>query len=164
VAPSGAVFHVELRQFPNSTRAFNLTREELESKILGPWVRGQPVELHERRWSPDRAKLEIYEGRALATEEIGMGRGWANVTRTGEDVTERLLEELRLSAHRPPELEQLKRELLARASARPVSMAAVFDLAGELRSELSANERVEFAARAIWELLQDGSLELSRGR
>jgi hypothetical protein len=157
------VFHVELRQFPNSTRAFNLTREELDAKILGPWVRGTPVELHERRWSPDRAKLEVYEGRALATEEIGLGRGWANVTRTGEAVTERVLEEARQSVRSAPELEQLKDELLARASAGPLSMSAVLDLAGELRSELSANERVELAARAIWELLQDGSLELSRG-
>jgi hypothetical protein len=158
------VFHVELRQFPNSTRAFNLTREELDARILGPWVRGQAVELHERHWSPDRAKLEVYEGRALATEEIGLGRGWANVTRTGEAVTERVLGEARQSVRSPPDLERLKDELLACASARPVSMATVLDLASELRSELTANERVEFAARAIWELLQDGSLELSRGR
>ena len=30
--------------------------------MVRPWVRGQVVELGERRWSPERAKLTIYEG------------------------------------------------------------------------------------------------------
>ena len=156
------MFHVELRQFPNSTRVFNITREQLDSQILRPWVRGQPIELHERRWSPDRAKLAIYEGRALATEEIGMGRGWANVTRTGAEVTGRVLDDTRRAAQSPAALDELKAQILARSADGPLSMARVLDLAGELRSELTANERVELAARAIWELLQDGSLELMR--
>ena len=46
------VFHVELRQFPHQTRAFNLTREELDARILGPWVSAGGVELDDRRWSP----------------------------------------------------------------------------------------------------------------
>ena len=62
------MFHLELRQFPHQTRDFNLTREQLEASVVGPWVRGELVALGDRRWDPERAKLAIYEGRALATE------------------------------------------------------------------------------------------------
>ena len=162
MAPSRAVFHVELRQFPNSTRAFNLTREELDAKILAPWVRGQPVELHERRWSPDRAKLAVYEASSLATEDMGMGRGWANVTRTGEEVTDRVLEDARDAVQSPPSLDALKSQLLVRSAERPLTMMQILDLAGDVRADLSANERIELAGRAIWELLQEGELVLAR--
>ncbi len=153
------MFHAELRQFPYATRAFNLSRQELDARIVGPWVRGHAVELDDRRWSPDRAKLVIYEGRALATEEIGMGRGWSNVTRTGEDVTERVVQEVRGSVESPPTLETIKREILARA---PIDMAQLLQLVGDLEPGTSDSERLELAARSIWELLQAGSLTLSR--
>ncbi|MGB8879441.1 MAG: hypothetical protein WCD11_24215, partial [Solirubrobacteraceae bacterium] len=102
------MFHVELRQFPHQTRAFNLTRQELDARILGPWVSGGRVELDDRRWTSDRARLTIYEGPVLTGDQLGLGRGWANVTRQGEDVTERLLAE---AAH-PPPVAELKRELV----------------------------------------------------
>src|SRR5205085_3967881 len=89
------VFHVELRQFPHVARTFNLTREQLDGRITRRWVQGQQVELDDRRWAPERARIAIYEGRALAMEEIGLGRGWANVMRMGEAVTDRVLAEAR---------------------------------------------------------------------
>ena len=39
------MFHVELRQFPHVARMFNLSREELEARILGPWLAGRELEL-----------------------------------------------------------------------------------------------------------------------
>ncbi len=45
----------------------------------------------ERKWAPERAKLTIYEGPELRPDEIGVGRGWGNVTKYGTDVTGRLL-------------------------------------------------------------------------
>ena len=156
------MFHVELRQFPHSTRAFNLSREQLDARILMPWVRGTPVQWAERRWSPDRAKLAIYEGPELATEEMGMGRGWASVTRSGEEVTRRLLTEARDAVASPPALGELKEQLVARAGDGPLGLSAVLDLAGQLESGLSANERVALANRAIWDLLQEGRLDLRR--
>src|SRR5437588_1339421 len=116
------MFHVELRQFPHVARAFNLTREELDGRIARRWVAGQIVELDDRRWAPERAKLAIYESRALAVEEIGLGRGWANVTRTGEVVTDRVLAETRRAIASPPALDELKHELVARAARVPVAM------------------------------------------
>jgi hypothetical protein len=156
------MFHLELRQFPHQTREFNLTREELEARVVAPWVRGEAVEIAERRWAPDRAKLVIYEGRALATDEIGMGRGWSNVTRSGEDVTARVLDEARAAAHAPPALEALKRELLARCAQEPIGMDRVIALAGELDPHLPPGQRLELAGRAIWALLQEDRLRLSR--
>jgi hypothetical protein len=156
------VFHLELRQFPHQTREFNLTREQLEARVVAPWVRGQAFELGDRQWVPDRAKLVIYEGRALATEEIGMGRGWSNVTRSGEEVTARMLDEARTAAESPPALEALKRELLARSSQASFGMGQVLALAAELEPRLSPPQRLELAGRAIWELLQDERLKLSR--
>ncbi len=73
------MFHVELRQFPHQARAFNLTRDQLEARILGPWVSGGSIELDDRHWLPDRARLTIYEGPHLAPDQLGMGRGWQNV-------------------------------------------------------------------------------------
>ena len=76
------MFHVELRQFPHVARAFNLSAEELEARILRRWRGGTELELQDRLWDPRRAKLTVYEGRELEISEIGLGRGWANVTRT----------------------------------------------------------------------------------
>jgi glyoxylase I family protein len=92
------VFHVELRQFPHTARAFNLSRERLHARILVPWVRGNSVELDQQTFAPERAKLTIYEGPELQTVDMGMGRGWQNVVRSGEDVTDR---ELRAAASQP---------------------------------------------------------------
>ena len=42
------MFHVELRQFLHVARAFNLTREELDARILHPWVNGGSIALQDR--------------------------------------------------------------------------------------------------------------------
>jgi glyoxylase I family protein len=86
------VFHVELRQFPHTARAFNLTHGQLHGRIVVPWLRGDLVEIDEEKFAPERAKLKIYEGPKLESVDMGMGRGWQNATRTGVDVTERELQ------------------------------------------------------------------------
>ncbi len=55
-----------------------------------PWAAGRPFDLSDHHLSPERAKLTIYKGPELKPEQMGMGRGWANVTRSGEEVTELL--------------------------------------------------------------------------
>jgi hypothetical protein len=152
------VFHVELRQFPHQTRAFNLTREELDARILGPWVSGAAIELDDRRWAPDRARLTIYEGPALADDQLGMGRGWGNVTRDGEDVTARLIAEV---AH-PPAVEALKRELPARLAGGPVALTRLVELAGESYPQARVSERMALCEQAVWELLHEGTVSLVR--
>jgi hypothetical protein len=156
------VFHLELRQFPHVARAFNLDREELDARILMPWMQGTPLELNDRRWAPERAKLTIYEGRALASEEIGMGRGWANATRSGEAVTERLLAEADRSIKAPPALTELKQELLTRCAEGRVGLNRVVELARSEESSGRASERLALAEQAVWELLHEGRVGLMR--
>jgi len=156
------VFHVELRQFPHVARAFNLDQGELGTRILKPWVAGRPVELDDRSWEPERARIAIYEGRALARDEIGLGRGWANVTRTGEDVTERLLTVARRTAERPPELLRLKDELLAQCGPGGLSLGEVVDLAAAGDHTQLASARLALAEQAVWELLHAGHVNLVR--
>jgi hypothetical protein len=149
------VFHVELRQFPNQTRAFNLTREELDARILTPWVTDGAVELGDRRWSSERAKLTIYEGPELAPDQVGLGRGWANVTRSGEDVTARLLAEV---AH-PPPVADFKRAV---AAGEPISLPRLIERAGERFPQARVSERLALCEQAVWELLHEGAVTLVR--
>jgi hypothetical protein len=153
------VFHVELRQFPHQARAFNLTRDELEARILRPWTSGGAIELDERRWSPERARLTIYEGPRLADDQLGMGRGWGNVTRQGEDVTARLLAEV---AH-PPPVAELKQEVLERAAYGPVPIGRLVELTRERYPQSRVSERISLCEQAVWELLHEGGLQLVRG-
>jgi hypothetical protein len=147
------VFHVQLRQFPHVTRAFNLERGELDARVLGPWTAGAAVELNERSWSPDKARLTVYEGPELRTEEIGLGRGWANVTRAGEDVTDRLLAE----ARGPSAVELFKEQILG---SLPIELRALVELAGEQRQLARPSERLALAEQAVWELLHEGRATL----
>ncbi len=160
LAARTGVFHVQLRQFPHATRAFNLSREELDSRILRPWAAGRAVELDERRWEPDRARLTIVEGPELAQEEIGLGRGWANAMRRGHDVTAQLLAQL----ERMPGLEELKRELLSTIDARGrLPLPQVVELAGERQLRSRPSERLALCEQAVWELLHQRQLRMLRG-
>ncbi|MBV9424393.1 MAG: hypothetical protein JOZ98_15885 [Solirubrobacterales bacterium] len=154
------MFHVQLRQFPHATRAFNLSREELDSRILRAWAAGRAVELDERRWEPDRARLTIIEGPALAPEDIGLGRGWANAMRRGRDVTAEVLAQL----ERMPGLEELKRELLSTLDARGrLSLPRVVELAGERQLHSRPSERLALCEQAVWELLHQRRVKMFRG-
>jgi hypothetical protein len=148
------LFHLELRQFPNVARAFNLSGEELQRRFVRPWLEGRMIEWGEHRFSPEKARLAIYEGRALATDEIGMGRGWGNVTRTGSDVTDRVLE-----AARDPSLEQLKAEIETRV---PLTLRDVLGLANARWAERRASERLALSELAVWELLHQRRVRMSR--
>ena len=157
------MFHVELRQFPHVARAFNLTRTELEARILRPLAAARPVELNERRWSPEKVKLTVYEGPAIPVEEMGMGRGWGNVTKTGENVTDRLLAESREAIRSSPVLEGLKEAIVARTAEQRVGLDELLRLAGELAADVDVNQRVALAARATWELLGEDRVSLTGG-
>jgi hypothetical protein len=155
------VFHIELRQFPYVARAFNLNREQLEARVLGAWTRGEAVVLEDRRWAPDRARLKIYEARELASDEIGMGRGWSNAARHGEDVTARLLEEAQQRTPPGGAPADNKARLLERASAGPIRLGQVVELVGSDGTR-RPSERLALAEQAVWELLHERSLRLVR--
>jgi hypothetical protein len=148
------VFHVELRRFPHVARVFNLEAEELQSRIVLPWVRGASFELEDRRWTPDRARLTIYEAPEIAAEDRGLGRGWSAVTRDGENVTVRMIE---AAAELVPRASVLKRALLDAAA--PVGLSDAAALAGPGGRP---SERLAAAEQAVWELLHEGRLALLR--
>lgn len=147
------MFHVELRRFPHVARAFNLTEEELQARILLPWVRGAPVELDDRRFTPDRARLTVYESREIAAEERGLGRGWSVVQR-GENVTARVIE---AAGRFVPRASELKRRLLDASG--PVTLSRIVALAGPSGRP---SERLAVAEQAVWELLHEGRVALVR--
>jgi hypothetical protein len=152
------VFHVELRQFPHQARAFNLTREQLDARILRPWAAGDAIELDDRSWSPEKAKLTIYEGPHLAPEELGMGRGWGEVTRSGEDVTGRVLAE----RAQLPAITELKRDLLDRCAYGAVLLRRLVELTSERYPQARVSERIALCEQAAWELLHEGAVALTR--
>lgn len=152
------MFHVELRQFPHITRAFNLGAQDLNSRIVSAWVAGRPVELNDRRWEPARAKLTIYEARELAADELGMGRGWGTVSREGEDMTAHLLNAARAEDGGGGELADVKGEFLRTLGAHPVPLHRVVGLMGE--DTRPASERLALAEQVVWELLHQGRLQL----
>lgn len=88
---SVSVFHIELRQFPHNLCHFNMTAEQLDAAVVGPWARDQWIEMGDRKWSPHQAKLTVLESPYIPVEELSMGRGWRTAQREGQDVTERVL-------------------------------------------------------------------------
>jgi hypothetical protein len=160
------VFHIELRQFPHTARRFNLSREEIHGRFLGAWVRGQVVELDSQQFEPQRAKISIYEGRRLETAELGIGRGWQNAIRTGEEVTERELEGARTGATRADSaaggLAALKDQLAALSEVAPVAIAQALSLASAASPAARVSERLAVAEQAVWELLHEGRVRLVR--
>ncbi len=154
------MFHVEVRQFPHVARAFNLGQEELWSRFVASWVHGRPVLCDDHSFSPDRSRLTIYEAPPLRPEEIGLGRGWANVKRSGADVTAQLLDTARSVARRPPEVEVLRRRVLEASAAGSLTVNRVVEMAGNSLEGRAASERLALAERVVGELLRAGQVRL----
>lgn len=153
------VFHLELRQFPNVARAFNLSREELDRRFARPWVTGIEIEHDDRRWSPARAKLIIYEGPELALGELGLGRGWATVGKHGHEVTETVLAEAGRGAEGRSTLEVVKAAV--RGAARtPLTLPEVIALVAADYPRWRPSEQLSMAEQAVWELLHQKRLLL----
>jgi hypothetical protein len=154
------VFHVELRQFPHQARVFNLSREELEARILQPWCNDAPIDLQDRRWTSEKAKLTILEGAELRTDEIGLGRGWSNATKSGQDVTAKLLEETRDSRQAP--VDELKEAIVAACAGSSIALSQVVAVAAAREPQRRPSELLAAAEQSVWELLHAGRLRLLR--
>jgi hypothetical protein len=158
------VYHVELTQFPHVARAFNLTAEELSDKVLNAWRRGDAIELGDHHYDPSKARITIYEGRELRADELGMGRGWPNAERTGEDVTEHVLAEGAPAAGPSgtplPALEQFKYDVLAQCGDGRIGLHQVMWMANSQYPGYRVSDRLALAERAVWELLHQGRLRM----
>jgi hypothetical protein len=159
------VYHVELAHFPHQAHAFNLSPEELDATMVRPWVRGEVVEFGERRWSPERAKLTIYEGPELPTDEMSMGRGWPNVTRSGVDVTDRILAAATRQAQGGPAesaVAAFKEAVLAECGDGRIGIHQVVWLANARYGQSRVSERLALSEQSVWELLHERRLVLLR--
>ncbi len=154
------MFHLELRQFPHVARAFNLTREELDLRFARPWVSGSPVVHEDRHWTPEKARLIILEGPELRTEDMGLGRGWANVGRTSEDVTDTVLAEAQRGAEGRSAVARFK-DTLGSAARASLTLAEVMELVARQYPAWRVSERLALAEQAVWEMLHQGRLTLS---
>jgi hypothetical protein len=125
------MYHVELRQFPHNMCRFNLTDAEL-SVIVEPWVREQIVEFGERKWSPQQAKITIFDGPRLALEQLTMGRGWRAAERQSENVTDAVLavarDTLAAAAHMPAPRGPAPAAVANGALADPLAVGVLADL------------------------------------
>jgi hypothetical protein len=164
------MFHVELRQFPHVARAFNLSPDELQARVLGAWVRGQAVKLDDRTWGPEKARLTIYEGPQLKPEEMGLGRSWANVTKNCTEVTDQLLALERQAAasaspgagrRAPQAVSRLQAEILERCAVDELVVSDLIDLCNRRHPDWRVSDRIALAEQAIWQLLHQGRLTIS---
>ena len=157
-----AVYHLELRQFPHTARVFNLERAELDARFVRPWVKGEMIDHDERRWAPERTKLKILLGPTVRLEELGLGRGWGQVTKDSEDVTDAVTAEAARGAQARPEVEALK-EQIVQAAGQVFDFGAIAALAGVAHPGWRASEQLSLAEQAVWELLHQGRLTMLAG-
>lgn len=152
---AAVVYHVELRQHPHVARAFNLTRAQLDERILVPWMSRASFHFEDREWIPEEATLVIYEAPHLEIAQLGLGRGWGEVTRSGRDVTDELVHAVQASTATPADeaTEWLKAEIVQRARRAPLTLHQVVELAHVRYRGWRASDRLAVAERAVWELL-----------
>jgi hypothetical protein len=157
------VYHLELRSFPHTARAFNLDRETLDTRFVKPWSSGEIIEYDDRRWSPERTKLTVYEGEELSVAARGMGRGWGEVTRTSRDVTETVLAEISRGADARPDVEALKDAIAEVAGGeRTIGFPDAIALAVAGHPLWRASEQLSLAEQAVWEMLHQHRLQMLR--
>ena len=122
------MYHLELRQFPHAARAFNLDRATLDTRFLKPFVAGEPIKYEDRTWPPEKTRVTVLEGPPLEQAELGLGRGWGNATKHGEDVTKQVLSEIDRGADARPEVELLK-DAIAEVAEVPITFPDAIALA-----------------------------------
>jgi hypothetical protein len=130
------VFHVELSAGMHRARVFNLSREDLIAKVIGPWLEGRTIAMGDREWTPSQSSLRVLEGPEMADPDLAFGQGWANAERSSENVTRRIVDEA--PAPRVP-------DAFAVATDTPEALAAelVAGHGGQTIQWKEARERIE---------------------
>lgn len=165
VRPWAPMFHVQLRRFPHSAQAFNLTAERLHEIVLEPWARGAVLELGDRRWVPSETKLIVLEGPFLDASRLSLGRGWAAALNGGENVTERVLGALQTGVATEgasAAVSALVGEVLQLAGRGPVSLASLWSLTEAQFQGWPASSTLAAAERVAVQLLGAGAVGLYR--
>ncbi|HET9185547.1 MAG TPA: hypothetical protein VFN82_05330 [Solirubrobacterales bacterium] len=138
------MFHVEISGGLQRARVFNLSREELSSKVIEPWLAGRTVEMGDREWDPRHASLTILEGRRMENADLASGQGWANAERACENATREALaaappaREPRAFVIAAEDPEALAAEIVAAHGGRAVSWAEARETLDGRGSEMAA--------------------------
>lgn len=164
MADGDRVYHVELKAFPHVARAFNLDRATLDAGFVRPWVSGELIDHEDRRWAPEKTKLTVLAGPAVAASGRGLGRGWGELTRHAENVTDTVLAEIQRGAQARPEVEALKAALAeAAGGADGIGFPGAIALAIAAHPGWRASEQLSLAEQAVWEMLHRDELTLRGG-
>ena len=162
------MFHVEIRTGMQAVREFNLSERRLWVEFLAPLMAGTNFTVEGHEFVPRETRLKVYEGPELRADQLGMGRGWQNVERTADDVTERVLTQARehtarVHAHRSPHnpAELVRERLIGRITAGPISAQEILAAATDLMPQASRQERLDAARVAAWELLERDLAQLT---
>lgn len=170
------MYHVEMRMGMQVVREFNLSEQRLWLQFLQPLMAGRDFMLEGHEFSPRQTRLKVFEGPELRPDQLGMGRGWPNVERAAEDVTERVLARARehterataagpAVAVRAGTVDLLRERLIGRLSAGPIAAAEILALAAELMPDAGEAQRRGAAEQAAWALLERDLAQLTpRGR
>ena len=156
------MFHIELKDFPNVARAFNLNRETLEARFVRPWVVGDLIQYNDRRWAPDRTTLTVLSGPEIDDAARGLGRGWGEVTRHSENVTDAVVADVRQGTQTQPEVGALSRAVaeVAAGAQDGISFSDTVALAGAAHPGWRASQQLAIAEQTVWEMLHRRRLEL----
>lgn len=161
------MYHVELREFPHSSHAYNLDSARLHAAVVNAWVRGEIFEFAGREWIPQRAKITILEADELPLHALSMSRGWNNARRKGKDVTNATLEAARAKVVAPSvdpgRHNVLVEDVVARCATGPISLAGVWDQAELAAPQGSSGEWLVLAQTALLQLLTEARIVLCRG-
>jgi hypothetical protein len=84
-------FHVEISAGLHRARVFNLNREDLLAKVVGPWLEDRRIAMGEREWEPRASSLKILEGPDMEQTDLSFGQGWSNAERASANVTREVL-------------------------------------------------------------------------
>jgi hypothetical protein len=166
------MFHVELRHFPANFVRFNLSEVQLRTMILERWTREEWVEIGERKWNPQEAKITVLEGPEMSLDQMTMGRGWRNAQRHGRDVTEEILARTRQAQVAKPdsstadlklESDSLALELLAELGDRRLPLRRAWELAAWRIEERIPSRSLALAEGAVYSLLRRGLIVILTG-
>jgi hypothetical protein len=152
------MYHIELRQFPHNMCKFNMSERELFDSVVLGWAQEKWIEMGDRKWNANQAKLIVLEGPHLPLEELAMGRGWRNAERHSKDVTEQVIERAR-QASQPPMAPSTAPGATAGQSNAPMApVPTTTDPAEQLRPLLGAEAAALLTA---WRLTAERRPELS---
>jgi hypothetical protein len=118
----------------------------------------------DKKWDPREARLTVIEGDQLSPGQLGLGQGWTNAVKRGQDVTRQFLTpppSAGASAGASAEaVGRLKERLLGRVGAGPLALGQAIALSADVMDGHRVSERLGAVELAVWELLHAGNLAL----